>query len=90
MASRTRFMKVTMEVDCTPEEARQFLGLPDLQPMQTAVMAKLENKFLAEIDSMSPKLIIERWMSLVPQNQEQMQGMFTKMFQQSSDTNKYK
>lgn len=23
-------MKVTIEVDCTPEEARQFLGLPDV------------------------------------------------------------
>lgn len=23
-------MKVTMEVDCTPEEARRFLGLPDV------------------------------------------------------------
>ena len=23
-------MKVTVEVDCTPEEARRFLGLPDV------------------------------------------------------------
>lgn len=23
-------MKVTIEIDCTPEEARQFLGLPDV------------------------------------------------------------
>lgn len=23
-------MKVTMEVDCSPEEARRFLGLPDV------------------------------------------------------------
>jgi len=23
-------MKMTMEVDCTPEEARRFLGLPDV------------------------------------------------------------
>lgn len=23
-------MKVTMEVDCTPDEARRFLGLPDI------------------------------------------------------------
>jgi Family of unknown function (DUF6489) len=23
-------MKVTMEVDCTPEEARRFMGLPDV------------------------------------------------------------
>ncbi len=25
-------MKVTIEVDCTPEEARHFLGLPDVAP----------------------------------------------------------
>ena len=24
-------MKVTIEVDCTPEEARQFMGLPDVE-----------------------------------------------------------
>jgi Family of unknown function (DUF6489) len=23
-------MKVTVEIDCTPDEARQFLGLPDV------------------------------------------------------------
>lgn len=23
-------MKVTIEIDCTPEEARQFMGLPDI------------------------------------------------------------
>jgi len=26
-------MKVTVDVDCTPEEARRFLGLPDLTPV---------------------------------------------------------
>ena len=26
-------MKVTANVDCTPEEARAFLGLPDLAPI---------------------------------------------------------
>ena len=31
-------MKVTVEVDCTPEEGRQFLGLPDVGPMQQAAM----------------------------------------------------
>ena len=33
-------MKVTVEVECTPEEARQFLGLPDVVPMQQAAMKK--------------------------------------------------
>jgi hypothetical protein len=26
-------MKVNVEIDCTPDEARQFLGLPDLKPI---------------------------------------------------------
>jgi hypothetical protein len=26
-------MKFTVDVDCTPEEARAFLGLPDLKPV---------------------------------------------------------
>jgi hypothetical protein len=30
-------MKVHIDIDCTPEEARTFFGLPDLQPMQEAV-----------------------------------------------------
>lgn len=26
-------MKINVEVDCTPEEARRFMGLPDLTPV---------------------------------------------------------
>ena len=29
-------MKITIEIDCTPDEARQFVGLPDVKPMQAA------------------------------------------------------
>ena len=25
-------MKITIEVDCTPAEARSFMGLPDVEP----------------------------------------------------------
>jgi Family of unknown function (DUF6489) len=37
-------MKVNVEIDCTPLEARQFIGLPDVQPMQTAVMDELQKR----------------------------------------------
>ena len=40
-------MNVTVNVDCTPEEARTFLGLPDLQPMQAAVMAEMEKRMMS-------------------------------------------
>jgi Family of unknown function (DUF6489) len=34
-------MKITVDVDCTPEEARRFLGLPDLAPVHEAYIAKM-------------------------------------------------
>ncbi len=34
-------MKITVDVDCTPEEARRFMGLPDLTPVHDAYVAKM-------------------------------------------------
>lgn len=34
-------MKVNVEIDCTPEEARRFLGLPDVTPVNEAYVARL-------------------------------------------------
>lgn len=34
-------MKVTIEVDCTPEEARRAIGLPDLSPLHDRFVAQL-------------------------------------------------
>ena len=31
-------MKVTVEIDCTPDEARRFLGLPDVSKANEAYM----------------------------------------------------
>jgi hypothetical protein len=73
-------MKVNVEIDCTPAEARQFLGLPNVEPMQAAVMEQFQNKMLAEMDRISPDTIMSTWLSLLPQGAEQMQKMFTSMF----------
>lgn len=34
-------MKITVDVDCTPEEARRFMGLPDLTPVHDAYIAQM-------------------------------------------------
>lgn len=36
-------MKVNVEVDCTPEEARRFLGLPDVSEANAVYMDALAN-----------------------------------------------
>jgi hypothetical protein len=73
-------MKVTMEIDCTPAEARLFFGLPNVEPMQDAVMAQLEKRMLTEMDRFSPEGIMKSWLSLFPQNAEGLHEMFSKMF----------
>lgn len=34
-------MKVNVELDCTPEEARRLAGLPDLTPLHDIYLAKM-------------------------------------------------
>jgi len=36
-------MKFTVDVDCTPEEARRFLGLPDLTPVHDVYIEKMKS-----------------------------------------------
>jgi hypothetical protein len=72
-------MKVNIEIDCTPLEARQFFGLPDVVPMQTAVMDRLQHQMVANIDKISPESLIQSWFSFDPKLAERMQDMFVTM-----------
>ena len=72
-------MKVNVEIDCTPLEARQFIGLPDVSPMQTAVMEKMQQQMKANIDKVSPESLIESWFTFDPKIAERFQDMFVTM-----------
>jgi len=69
-------MKVTVNVECTPEEARSFLGLPDVAPMQEAVMNELQQQMLSNINAMSSESMMQTWMPQGMQGAENLQKMF--------------
>ncbi len=69
-------MKITLDIDCTPEEARAFLGLPDVAPMQAAVMEELGQRLRAGFEAMDPETLMKTWMPLGLQGLEQAQKMF--------------
>ena len=48
-------MKINVEVDCTPEEARAFLGLPDLRPMQEELLAEMKERMSASFRALDPQ-----------------------------------
>jgi hypothetical protein len=72
-------MKFNIEVDCTPLEARQFIGLPDVQPMQKAVMDKLQAQLMSNIEKVSPEALMQSWFSFDPKIAERFQDMFVTM-----------
>lgn len=72
-------MKVNIEIDCTPLEARQFFGLPDVMPMQTAVMDKLQQQMMSNIDKVSPESLMQSWFTFDPKIAERFQDMFVTM-----------
>ena len=72
-------MKVNIEIDCTPLEARQFFGLPDVAPMQAAVMDRMQQQVMSNIDKVSPESLIQSWFSFDPKFAEKMQDMFVTM-----------
>ncbi len=69
-------MKVTMNVDCTPEEARAFLGLPDVKPMQEQLMRELQERMAANIRAMEPEAMLRTWLPATLKGFEQMQEIF--------------
>jgi hypothetical protein len=72
-------MKINVEIDCTPLEARQFFGLPDVQPMQTAVMEHLQKQMISNIEKVSPEALLQSWFTFDPKLTERFSDMFVTM-----------
>lgn len=69
-------MKFTVNVDCSPEEARAFLGLPDVRPMQEQLMREVQDRMTANIRAMEPEAMIRTWLPATMKGFEQLQEMF--------------
>jgi hypothetical protein len=69
-------MKVNIEIDCTPEEARAFFGLPDVAPMQARILKEVEERSLAAMHAMEPDALIKTWFPTSMQSFENFQKMF--------------
>ncbi len=79
-------MKISIEIECTPDEARQFFGLPDVKPMQAAIMQKIETQMTDAVDRFSPDALLGTWMSLVPSGAESFRAMMEGFFKTRSSS----
>lgn len=69
-------MKITVNVDMTPEEARTFLGLPDVKPMQDAIMKEVESSMRQALQITDPETLFKTWLPAGLAGVEQVQKFF--------------
>ena len=72
-------MKITFDIDCTPEEARAFLGLPDVKPMQDEMMAEVRERMAASLRAMEPAEMMKLWLPANLKGFEPMLDAFARM-----------
>jgi uncharacterized protein DUF6489 len=54
-------MKFNVEVDCTPEEARRFLGLPDVTPIQDMMSDHIQERVKTAMTMFDPESLLKTW-----------------------------
>ena len=63
-------MKITVNVECSPEEARAFIGLPDVAPLNQMLIAEMTKRAQQNVQLMSPDTMMNAWMSVGVQAQD--------------------
>ncbi|TNE39487.1 MAG: hypothetical protein EP347_04715 [Alphaproteobacteria bacterium] len=69
-------MKINIEVDCTPEEARTFLGLPDVKPIQEAMSGHIEERVKTAMSMFEPEALLKAWFPAGGPGLEGLQDLF--------------
>ncbi|MDA1097571.1 MAG: DUF6489 family protein [Proteobacteria bacterium] len=69
-------MKVKIDIDCSPQEARAFLGLPDVAPMQEAVLAEMQSRMKDAVAGADMEGLLKTWLPAGVQGWDTMQKAF--------------
>lgn len=77
-------MKVNFDIECTPEEARAFMGLPNVAPMQERMMEEMEKKLQENMNNLDPETLFKTWLPMTFQGWNEMQKMFWEQMMNAS------
>ncbi len=73
-------MKITVEIDATPQEVREFFGLPDVQPLQNEILQKLQQEMANGTTGLDAISLMKPILPAHMQSLEAMQSAFWNAF----------
>lgn len=69
-------MKIHFDIECTPEEARKFLGLPNVAEIQDKMIKDMQARMEDNIQNMDPETLMKTWLPMTMQGMGEMQKLF--------------
>ena len=69
-------MKVNVDFDCTPQEARALMGLPDLSPLHDAYIARMQEVMEKGITPDMVHQLLKSWSPIGDSGMNFWRGMF--------------
>jgi Family of unknown function (DUF6489) len=66
-------MKIQIDMEMTPEEARTLMGLPDLTALNQEMVGEVAQRMKAALDTSDPQAMLRAWMPMGGQGFEQFQ-----------------
>ena len=70
-------MKMTIEIDCSPQEARTFLGLPDVTALNDKLVEEMQKRMSANMAMVSPDELMKNWAAFGAGEQEQFRTLMS-------------
>jgi ABC-type iron transport system FetAB permease component len=69
-------MRLTINVDLTPQEARAFFGMPDVEPLNEMVVNEMMVRAKDQMDTLAdPERFVARWMEMGGKGLDAFQGL---------------
>ena len=81
-------MKIKLDIECTPEEVREFFGLPRVKPVQEELLKEVQERLRANIKAMDPEAMLKTWLPVTIQGFEQLQEMFLRQMGRAGEKRK--
>ena len=81
-------MKIKLDIECTPEEVREFFGLPRIKPVQEELLKEVQERLRANIKAMDPEAMLKTWLPATMQGFEQLQEMFLRQMGRAGEKRK--
>lgn len=74
-------MKISVDVDCTPEEARRFMGLPDMSSVHEVYLEKMRR--VVDEGGVTPDMLTTMMQNWAPMGEASM-NLWRQMFERMS------